>query len=546
MQKEKGPPMFEILAIVSGTALWTAAPEQPQDKEDVLHVNLYWDRAIQRAGREEVVWLYLEDVADAHPELRVTLTVPDQLELLDEATKAVRRTAWGRRRICLGGRQPRSSMLQLYPTTRVSWRVRANSSFRGEMHVTVERGNAPCATETLAAVFTDPLEPTRAAYVPEPQPADSPHYVGMICCPLWKPGDHTGWHLLECSAPWRKPALGWYDESNPEVTDWEIKYAVEHGVDFFMYCWYRAYGNDGKPLQQRLSHAIHEGLFNARYGDAIKFCIMWTNGPYSGVTSQDDLMENLFSFWMDNYFKRSNYLVIDNKPVLAIYDMWRLIKDLGSPEAVRAALDEMRRACVQEGFDGLWILAESRHWWPDPLKTMAACGFDASFAYCWNNVPDGATDKQAQDVILNNHRDRITWNILPNVPTASTMWDPSPWEQMRNTPKPSAHYHMSPAGFTTLCREINALMATLPPEQLGSRMVLLDNWNEWGEGHYLAPCREYGFRYLDAVRAVFTNAKPAHTDLTPEDVGLGPYEAAYHKWLTAMQAEENTSESSEN
>ena len=37
-------------------------------------------------------------------------------------------------------------------------------------------------------------------------------------------------------------------------------------------------------------------------------------------------------------------------------------------------------------------------------------------------------------------------------------------------------------------------------------MLLLDNWNEWGEGHYIAPYREYGFGYLDAVRKVFSDA----------------------------------------
>jgi len=58
-------------------------------------------------------------------------------------------------------------------------------------------------------------------------------------------------------------------------------------------------------------------------------------------------------------------------------------------------------------------------------------------------------------------------------------------------------------------------------------MLLLDNWNEWGEGHYLAPYREYGFGYLDAVRSVFAPDAGPHEDLVPEDIGLGPYDTAY-------------------
>ncbi|MGB9797900.1 MAG: glycoside hydrolase family 99-like domain-containing protein, partial [bacterium] len=67
-------------------------------------------------------------------------------------------------------------------------------------------------------------------------------------------------------------------------------------------------------------------------------------------------------------------------------------------------------------------------------------------------------------------------------------------------------------------------LKSLPPSQLGSRMILLDNWNEWGEGHYIMPHREYGFGYLDAVREVFCDAPKNHIDLIPEDIGLGPYE----------------------
>ena len=55
----------------------------------------------------------------------------------------------------------------------------------------------------------------------------------------------------------------------------------------------------------------------------------------------------------------------------------------------------------------------------------------------------------------------------------------------------------------------------------------LDNWNEWSEGHYLAPHRQYGFGYLDVVRKVFSDAPEKHLDLVPGDIGLGPYDTAY-------------------
>ena len=79
--------------------------------------------------------------------------------------------------------------------------------------------------------------------------------------------------------------------------------------------------------------------------------------------------------------------------------------------------------------------------------------------------------------------------------------------------------------------EVTVSAGTLPATELGSKMLLLDNWNEWGEGHYIAPYREFGFGYLDAVRKVFGDAPEPHVDLIPEDIGMGPYDTAYKKHM---------------
>jgi hypothetical protein len=62
---------------------------------------------------------------------------------------------------------------------------------------------------------------------------------------------------------------------------------------------------------------------------------------------------------------------------------------------------------------------------------------------------------------------------------------------------------------------------------LESRLILLDNWNEYGEGHYLFPCAQYRFGYLDAIREVFAANSPPHTDMTPEALGGGPYDSQF-------------------
>jgi hypothetical protein len=56
------------------------------------------------------------------------------------------------------------------------------------------------------------------------------------------------------------------------------------------------------------------------------------------------------------------------------------------------------------------------------------------------------------------------------------------------------------------------------------KAILVEAWNEWGEGSYIEPHSEFGFGYLEAIRNVFTDAPPRHEDATPADVGLGPYD----------------------
>ena len=55
-------------------------------------------------------------------------------------------------------------------------------------------------------------------------------------------------------------------------------------------------------------------------------------------------------------------------------------------------------------------------------------------------------------------------------------------------------------------------------------MLFVEAWNEWGEGSYIEPHREFGFGYLEAIRQVFAPDSPKPEDLAPADIGLGPYE----------------------
>lgn len=60
-------------------------------------------------------------------------------------------------------------------------------------------------------------------------------------------GLHRGFDDLH-NYPERTPLLGYYDGDSPELCDWEIKWALEHGINCFIFCWYRNKNNVGHTV----------------------------------------------------------------------------------------------------------------------------------------------------------------------------------------------------------------------------------------------------------------------------------------------------------
>lgn len=359
--------------------------------------------------------------------------------------------------------------------------------------------------------------------IPEPQPAPTEILIGAHHCPLWEADQPQMWNQV-VKHPERTPALGFYSQENPEVADWETKWAVEHGISYFVYCWYR--DGQGGPVKMRFGSAIHDALFKSRFVSKMKFTIMWENQSRgrAGVADEGDLMNNLLPFWIDNYFRHPSYLKIDNRPLLFIYRPEFLVQDLGSVENVRAAFDKMRQACRGAGFDGLYLLGEYRGLDRNHLQLMKNLGLDYTFAYCWHvqNNPDPARAIATQMDYIQRTQDM---GVLPQVVTVSQGW--SGWHDEGSI------WKIPPAEYKGLLQKAKEFVRTMPADQLGSKTLLLDNWNEWSEGHYLAPHKEFGFGYLDAVREVFSTAAKDHVDLLPQDLGLGPYDAAYRRHVAA-------------
>ena len=462
---------------------------------------------LSRARRATAVEAVVENVGEAAAEATVSLVLPQGVRAAAPGESVTVRWEDG-------------------GTRELVWSIEADEAREYELRLEVRAGATMLAEQALTMRFLPPLEPRELPYIPEPEPVTTDILVGAHHCPLWEADRPHMWANVR-KHPERTPALGFYAQENPEVSDWETKWAVEHGISFFIYCWYRT--SQGGPVEMQFGSAIHDALFRSRFADKMKFTIMWENQArgQAGVADERDLMENLLPFWMANYFQHPSYLKLDNKPVLFIYRPEFLIQDLGSVENVVKAFDKMRQACREEGYDGLYLLGEYRGLDPNHLKLMESLGLDYTFAYCWH-VPNNPTPDQAIREQMRCIRETQELGILPQVVTVSQAW--SGWRDEGSI------WKIPPNEYEGLLRQAKDFISTLPEGELGRRLLLLDNWNEWGEGHYIAPYREYGFGYVDAVRRVFSGASEGHVDLIPEDIGRGPYDTAYKEHMAREEA----------
>ncbi len=347
-----------------------------------------------------------------------------------------------------------------------------------------------------------------ADYVPEPRPVNKKdnYLIGVQSCSLWKEGNsYAGWDYVYPYADKRKPYLGWYDEGSPEVADWEIKWQVEHGIDFEQYCWYRPNDAVNHPIKNGvLEHGIRQGLFNARYSHHKKFTIMYTNEG-AGKTNADDWSRHIIPYWIEYFFKDPRYLKVNGKPLLAIYDPNLMLKDFGGVEGRAQAIAVLRKACRKAGFPGIIVLMEDRSAKKSKLQQMKSMGIDYCYSYTWSTC-----NTERQKKMMTRQRQVGAALGLGVIPSFSVGWRTTPWGGGGDGMASTKDYK----ALAKWTRE--TYMPLMPENSLGCRMALLPNWNEYGEGHFLIPTNHVGFGYLDALREVFTGAGPhKHKDDTP-------------------------------
>lgn len=355
-------------------------------------------------------------------------------------------------------------------------------------------------------------------YVPAPTPvASDDMHIGIEVCDIWRNGFQFGWDYTSAFEELH-PYLGYYDEGSPEVADWEIKWLVEHGVDFKLACWYS--GTPNAPVKTpRNSYGLTAQL-NAKYTDQMKYAILWENSA-NLPQNAEQFRKNIVSYWKEYYlYDKERYYSIDNKALIAIYRADSLVDLFGSVEKAAEEIKYLRTVCRELGYDDAIILACN-----GTNEKLAAMGFDGRYAYNWGQ---NAFDAEYQKGCLTKQSEECITAGLTSVPTVGVGFS-NMYLGQGNSRSPL----ITPEDYKSLLSWVrDELLAGRTGEDWQTGLVLLSNWNEFGEGHYILPTDGIGFTYLDAIRSVFVS-DAAHKDARPDD--LSRFTGLYDQTLSRMR-----------
>ena len=393
----------------------------------------------------------------------------------------------------------------------------------------------------VAFLLSIPALMGAAAGVPEPQPVKSAVEVSAV----YYPGTDrmAEWDRVAQTMPQVKPLLGWYDEGNSEAIDWQIKWAVEHGISSFCVDWYWCRG------VQRLNHWV-TGFYKARHRRYLKWYMNWCNHNDPGAHSTADQIA-VTKWWIDNFFKTPEYYKDgQGRPLVVVWDWRNLDRDFIAEAATRGetraegeglkyAIDLSTRLAREAGLPGIRFAMFANAGRPggktEALLRKAGIEefFQYNFAWPWmvraslpparqatftaKGHPFSYTYDYVRDASASWWAKNWKPGAVPYWPTLCTGWDSTP----RDFEVASKITGRTVEDFAAICRAARAFC-----ESNGVTRVLVGPLNEWQEGSYIEPNVEYGFRMYDALRDAFCE-KPTGgwpRNLVPSDVGLGPYD----------------------
>lgn len=405
---------------------------------------------------------------------------------------------------------------------------------------------APGGGSSKSAAFTIPCVIATAG----PASGQTHARLGAYYFDGWS-GPLTNFHFMGMpNGPYqdREPLSGWQDSNNCAVEQ-QLAWAHSFGIDFFVFDWYfntAVTDPTGEDLNSalKITHALPD-----RHG--MQYAILYVDSPPFVVGPAD--WTGAVNDWI-GYMTDPAYKQVNGKPLFHIIDMGTMRNAFGSSTAVAAAFNQLRAAAQAHGFTGVYIVggfgvpdgSSGQDGLSADLTMAFVDGYDAVSMYGYPFAPPAVNGV----LPFSSLSDAGKWiwsqgaskSPVPFIPVSMTGWDPRPWNEREyytndlmwfsRTPQDVATFVSDAITWAESNPQLRAEPSPAPP------IVLMEAWNELGEGSFITPTVGDGTTYGDSLAAMLA-APPtrSRTILTLSDSGpADPNRAASGKLTDAAGA----------
>jgi hypothetical protein len=327
----------------------------------------------------------------------------------------------------------------------------------------------------------------------------------------------------------KTPLWGYTNESDAGVMEMKLKTASEFGIDVFIYDWY--YYNDGPFLEK----GLEEGFLKVGNNNKIRFALMWANHDwvdlfprnpeiaaaplfYPGAVTPETF-DKMTDYIISNYFNNPAYWKIDGCPYFSIYELYKFVESMGGKDKARAALEMFRNKTKKAGFKDLHLNAvvwgvkilPGETELKNPSDMLDYLSFNSSTSYVWiHHVGLDKFPETEYNEVMNKYFtwcDQFAGTIKqPYYPNVTMGWDATPRCSQKISFGNFGYPCMAILKNNTPDNFQKALMISriwADKNLKTNKVITINSWNEWTEGSFLEPEREYGYSYLEAIKSVF-------------------------------------------
>jgi hypothetical protein len=322
----------------------------------------------------------------------------------------------------------------------------------------------------------------------------------------------------------RYPAdLGYYDLRVAEIREQQAQMAKFYGVTGF--CYYHYWFDTNKTLLERPFNEVLESG-----SPDYPFCLCWANQTWKGIwfgsTNPGILIEQKYS-GRSGYIKHfqhllaafsdRRYILIEGKPLFLVHDT----PDIPN---LKEFTDTFRECAMKAGFKGLHLVACHcpLNWNPDEHGFDSVLGSEFStlryytapyyeqkdlihritrkFKDAIGRSPATNVEERKKPIVV-EYKKAIKYLISQDkfpfhyIPCVIPNWDNTP----RSGVKGLVFHNSNPELWKEHLTEAYDLVEKQASEK---RIIFIKSWNEWAEGNYLEPDKEWGYSYLETLKQV--------------------------------------------